>query len=779
MKQIKRLLAAILTAALAVSLTAAPIYAVPSSFRDVTDSATALNADILRLMGVVDGVGDNCFNPGGELTRAEFCTMVVKFMQKGDDVSLHATRTIFSDVTSRHWALPYVNLAATLTVADGEEAKVALISGVGDGRFEPDAKITLGQAATILIRVLGYSSAQAGAVWPQSYMNLAASIGLTDDVSAGAYDNITRAQAAQLFVNALSCKTGGGETYCTSLGQAKEDVVLLTVGVDSEDNSSTGEAIRTSDGTYLPRAEGVKPQALQARRGTLILSEKNEIVTFVPDDSTSVTISLSGDAQPTYVHGTDGTQYTIPSTTPVYTADKTDGDTYINTYNTLRSGSQVTMFSQRGKIVAVYASGAAASSSDAVIVTGTATAAMFHQLTGGSSNFNVQKGRQTVRLSDIRPNDVVTYDSLTNTLIVSDLRLSCIFEDAAPNSRAPETITVLGYKFPVLDSAWDSIQRFSLGSQVTLLLTTDGKVAGMTEVASGTRASAVGLVSGDNVELFLPNGSSVTLSGKISNADRLADQLVTFYSSTQGKINATRLSSKEVSGDFDVTNMKLGDSTVLAAVQVYEQVASGATVRLDLSHLDMDRIPSDKISACHTNSAGMVDYIVLKDVTGDAYQYGMMTFQSNQTSPGDGETTDKTAKIWSLLRHGQAVEFSAQSGYGGRRGDIVGVDVGKDRSGNYTIRSIVQLQEIPDVSPADFFTSQGVEYVNAGGRTYRIAQDVECFRVPAAGGDRYRADNWFSQETGSERLNACKAYSNNLTLYVDGIGEKVRIIAAN
>ena len=57
-----------------------------SSFSDVTDSATALNADVLRLMGVVSGTGGNQFNPGQVLTRAQFCTMVVNFMGKGDDV---------------------------------------------------------------------------------------------------------------------------------------------------------------------------------------------------------------------------------------------------------------------------------------------------------------------------------------------------------------------------------------------------------------------------------------------------------------------------------------------------------------------------------------------------------------------------------------------------------------------------------------------------------------------------------------------------------------------
>ena len=86
-----------------------------------------------------------------------------------------------------------------------------LISGIGDGRFLPDSQLTYAQAVTILIRVLGYSSNKVGAVWPDGYLNLAQSIGLTEGISAGPNDPIDRAQAAQLFVNALSCETGDGK----------------------------------------------------------------------------------------------------------------------------------------------------------------------------------------------------------------------------------------------------------------------------------------------------------------------------------------------------------------------------------------------------------------------------------------------------------------------------------------------------------------------------------------------------------------------------------------
>lgn len=77
-------------------------------------------------------------------------------------------------------------------------------------------------------------------------------------------DSLTRAQAAQLFVNALSCKTGDGKDYYTTLGsESKQDTVLLAVNTETDDGSAMG-AVRTSEGTYLPDAENVAPTALAA-----------------------------------------------------------------------------------------------------------------------------------------------------------------------------------------------------------------------------------------------------------------------------------------------------------------------------------------------------------------------------------------------------------------------------------------------------------------------------------------------------------------------------------
>ena len=793
MKTFKRLLSAAMAGALALTLflPALPAQAAgQSSFVDIQDDATAVNADILRLMGVVSGTGGDRFDPAGVLTRAQFCTMVVNFMQRGEEVAIHSTRTIFTDVPAGHWARGYVNLAASLTVKDGE-GEVALVSGVGDGRFLPDDPISQAQAVTILIRMLAYTSAQAGAVWPQSYMDLAGSIGLTDGLPADYNAPLTRAQAAQLFVNALSCETAEGAVYYTTLGEAQEDTVLLAVNVAADTGDALG-AVRTSSGTYLPRADNVSPTALQGRRGILVLSDRKEIVTFVPDDSQSVTITLSEDAGPNYIKA-GGQQYTISGDTMVYTSGQEAGESYLDSYSSLYAGSQVTLFTQRGKVVAVYtASTSTPIDADAVVVMGSPTAATFHQLTGGATNFNIVKNRQTIRLSDIQPYDVVTYDEMSNTLIVSDLRITCVYQNAEPNVKTPKTITFLGNELEVLESAWDSAQNFTLGESVSLLLTADGKVAGMAAPGADTRSTAVGMVEGGSASVFLPNGGAMKLSGTISNADSVEGQLVIFSANRSNLTTSRVADGNRAPGPFDVDEMTLGGRTVLGAVKVYEKVTTSALAPVSLSDLTgMGQIPADQISGYHANSSGMVDYIVLNNVTGNAYEYGMMvgtsvlvdSGSSDNSDDEEGDTSPETPSKeptyrtqWKLYQgKGEPITFAKTAGYSGRSGDIIGVVTYNNRNGEPMIRTILELTE-RDVTARDFFESEGSWYVTSDGRNYKVANDVKCYGGMGSG--RVDPNSWFTQEDTGDRLSAMRAFSDTLTVYIDPVGNQVRVITA-
>ena len=784
MRKFKRLLAAVLTAALAASLAVLPAGAA-GSFSDIGDQTTAVNADILRLMGVVSGVGNNQFNPGGTLTRAQFCTMAVKFLQRDTEARQYATRTIFSDVPSTHWARQYVNLAASIPVTEGSgesDKTVYLVAGVGDGTFKPDQEVSMAEAVTILLRALGYSSKQAGAVWPQGYLDLAASIGLTDDIDAGPHGSITRAQAAQLFVNALSCKKADGTAYYKSLGTVAPDkAIVLAVNVATDDGSVRG-AVRTTNSeaseAYLPASGSGNVPALQGKRGDLVLNDREEIVAFVPDDSTAITVTLSGDAQAAYLKASGGRQYTVSSDTKVYSSASSAGEDYLKAYTSLTSGTQVTMYSEKGKIVAIYsASGGTTADSDAVVVMGTPTAATFHQLTGGATNFSITKNRQRISMSQIKPYDVVTYDAINNTLVVSDLRLTAVYKDPTPNPKTPTSLKVANTPMEVLSSAWDTIGDVRTGENVCLLLTADGKVAGIVKAGGQARSTAIGFMEGRTLKMFLPNGDTKTLEGEVSNASNVENQLVSISASRDG-FYASRMTGSRAPGDFNVSGMTLGSYTVSAGVRIYEQVRGGAMVEVNRGDLVMTSISAGQIVGCHQNSSGMVDYIILNDVTGDAYEYGMMVATSETTSDKDESGNNITRTVWKLTQNGDGITFASSVGYSGRSGDMVGVVPGvpmSDQESGKTIKAIVQLTEIKNVKPSDFFESEGAPHVTVGGRTYRVAGDVECCHEQGS----TRFDLYWLTGTGAERLTAIKAYSDDLTIYVDPVGNQVRVIKGN
>ena len=68
----KRILSGVLAAVLALCLVlpAAP-QAQAASFTDISDSTVADNAEVLRMLGVLDGTGGGAFQPYGTLTRAQ------------------------------------------------------------------------------------------------------------------------------------------------------------------------------------------------------------------------------------------------------------------------------------------------------------------------------------------------------------------------------------------------------------------------------------------------------------------------------------------------------------------------------------------------------------------------------------------------------------------------------------------------------------------------------------------------------------------------------------
>ena len=161
-----------------------------NSYSDVdADTQYHTAIEYLSELGVIDGYPDGTFRPGVEITRAEFCKVIMMSLGKLD----YSTRfpedtTSFSDIDV-HWAKDYIDNAA----------KRGYVNGIGDGLFAPDENITCEQAITIVVRIVSGNKAS----YPLDYLTYAMREEISSGVAAVTGRPITRGEAAQIIYNVL------------------------------------------------------------------------------------------------------------------------------------------------------------------------------------------------------------------------------------------------------------------------------------------------------------------------------------------------------------------------------------------------------------------------------------------------------------------------------------------------------------------------------------------------------------------------------------------------
>ncbi|MDR0405790.1 MAG: S-layer homology domain-containing protein, partial [Clostridiales bacterium] len=82
-------------------------------------------------------------------------------------------------------------------------AKNQLILGYPDGTYAPEKSLTFAESVTVLLRLLGYTAEDLGDNWPSAYTAKAAELGMTSGMRYGDYDLISRADMALAADRAL------------------------------------------------------------------------------------------------------------------------------------------------------------------------------------------------------------------------------------------------------------------------------------------------------------------------------------------------------------------------------------------------------------------------------------------------------------------------------------------------------------------------------------------------------------------------------------------------
>ena len=193
----KRILALLLAVCVACSMLILPA------------SASGSNTAVQTAVTLGGLTSDKTANLAAPLTRGALTKLMVAFSAYRESAKTQgSTGTLFSDVGSGSAYAPYVRIAV----------QQGWISGYTDGSFRPDNAVTLEEACTAVLKLLGYDVTTLSGTFPAAQLNKANELGLRDNLTKTQGEGMTLEDGAVLLYNALTATTAEGKVYASSLG---------------------------------------------------------------------------------------------------------------------------------------------------------------------------------------------------------------------------------------------------------------------------------------------------------------------------------------------------------------------------------------------------------------------------------------------------------------------------------------------------------------------------------------------------------------------------------
>jgi len=182
---------------------------VPFATRPARAVDGALDAvGVVQTLGIITGDGSGSLALDRNVTRAEFAKMLVAASPYKDATGTGTGYSLFKDLKSNHWAAGYVKVC----VENG------WFQGYMDGTFRPNNPITLEEAATVALRLLGYTASDLPGAYPDAQLAKFEALNLHSGFSTARGQAMSRRDCAHLFTNLISTKTKEGQFYGASLG---------------------------------------------------------------------------------------------------------------------------------------------------------------------------------------------------------------------------------------------------------------------------------------------------------------------------------------------------------------------------------------------------------------------------------------------------------------------------------------------------------------------------------------------------------------------------------
>lgn len=688
---------------------------------EINDGALGL----LSYLNIMTGDQDGNMRLDDDVSRAEFSKMAVAASSYKNSVASSLAFSPFPDVTYKHWAAPYVRVA----VSSG------IVSGYPDGTFEPETTVLYEEAVTMILRVLGYKDEDFGNSWPAGQLGIAENIDLTDDIDCTAGDVMTRRDVAKLVYNALKTEVKNlGTELSVSVFDVKISEDAAIIATHTEDTNIASDSVLTSEGTYKLDIDLNRDYI--GMKGDVAVKNGKKLVGFIPDGASTATeeyivYSTFDNKVLAYKNGSI-TQLNINDGIKVYNG--TSQTTFGMIKQSIELGDKIRVKRlEAGDIDYVtYTEGN-------LLGPVTAMGSNWQDLWQTSSDVSVTRDGATVSVSEIKSYDILYYLPDMNMVMAYTNKITGIYETAEPNRDAPTSIVVSGQTYKIEGSnAFNKIHsggEFEYGDTVTLLLGKDGEIADVISPSSSTE-NVVGYIIGTgtkeyssgNVNTFKnfyikvvqPDGNTYEYVTDRDYSENLNS--VVKLSFSNGYARTVTTSESSVGGTFNWTSKKLGSDKLSSSVNILDigtrdNSMGSMYAKIYGQRLDGLDIQAKKVLYAEKNSSGEITSLILDDVTGDAFEYGLVV----------SSTSTANAKSYTYMVDGNRYTTSTSGNYDAARGNAVKV-MGR-------VDSPKALAKIENVSGKATMISS--EKITIAGNTYKLSDKVACYKGESALSSEY------------------------------------------
>ena len=252
---------------------------------------------------------------------------------------------------------------------------------------------------------------------------------------------------------------------------------------------------------------------------------------------------------------------------------------------------------------------------------------------------SVYRNDKTSASAELNKYDVYYYSESLQTVWIYTRRAAGRITAVSPSASAPTALTVAGSTYSLgsaaVASKISSLNGGGVGEVVTLLLGMDNEVA---DVITGEEADSVfyGVVQTANRSLVEDNGADVLQKISVMCTDGITRTvnidkslnyptgwLVEISVTPEGE-QVTAIESKSVSGTINETATALGDYALADDVQILETTSEGLAGTVRPSRIAGTKLNALTVRYYTLNEQGQIDRLILNDVTGDLWKYGVL-----------------------------------------------------------------------------------------------------------------------------------------------------------